>query len=115
MEIFLKLTNPEKTRWNIGKPKDDPYKFEQLLFLRGIRDSIVKSSLVHASYHCQENFGEVKPFPIRRTSQYCLDASVDYGCCSLTGQNFYYESNSFMDSSCSQICRPSQGKEWIFC
>ena len=109
-KLFQIITDPNKKAWFIQYYNNK--NIEKYFVLKNIIKYVRNNSTSHDSFFCNKYGG--KPFPSKRTSEYCHIGS--YGCCLNSETNNYY-SHSFKSIiyQCPLICRPRNHSEWIFC
>lgn len=118
--LFQKLTDPTPVSWHPKQLSADLFEFEheQQTFLKEIFDFTKRSLLIHDSFFCQNKIGSIRPFPIKRTPQYCFDTNKAYGCCQPDNKaNDYYGRKDLIEKPdmCPSKCRPEKRQMWIYC
>lgn len=116
--LFQMLTDPTPASWHSKLLSAGSFESEQQAFLRKVYDFMKRSLLIHDSFFCQNKIGVTKPFPVKRTPQYCFDTNKAYGCCQPDDkENDYYGNKDLIKKPdmCPRKCRPEKRQTWIYC
>ena len=120
--IFRALTDPNLKSWH--KKSLSNVNQAQTEFLDQFKFDIENNVLSHDSMFCHLFEGNIRPFPVKRTAEYCLNTDgQDYGCCANIKSNDYYNKSDirgFLSGSnhkrhCPKLCRPADHKDWYYC
>ncbi len=113
------LTDPMPKIWH---DKNQPNVNQaQIDFFNEFKFSISKNLLSHDSLFCYLYKGNIKPFPLKRKAEYCLNIDGQYyGCCANIALNDYYNRTNKHEiishqAYCPNLCRPVNNQDWLYC